>query len=222
MATHRSYDDSCGMAHALDLVGERWSLLVVRELMLGPQRFTDLKDALPGISRNVLTDRLSELAESGILMRTQLAPPAASKVYELTEWGYELEPIIKAIGRWGARSPQHRPDLHLSVSSAVLSLRTNFDAGASGGVDASYGLVLDQDHFAIWISDQELDIQRGDPDSPSATLTTDPMTLAGMLYGGLPLTDAERGGQVTIDGNRAAVRRLVGLFTLPEKAAVPA
>src|SRR5213594_4101922 len=105
MRTKRSYSDGCAMAHSLDLIGERWALLVVRELLLGPKRFTDLRDALPGISPNVLTQRLEELERTSILKRRKLPPPAAAWVYELTEWGLELESVVMALGRWAARSP---------------------------------------------------------------------------------------------------------------------
>src|SRR3954451_22505989 len=123
-ASRRSYEDACGAAHALDLVGERWALLVMRELMLGPKRFSDLRESLPGISANVLTQRLEGLEAAGILMRRKLPPPAATQVYELTEWGYESEPIFQAMGRWAARSPSHDPTLPFSTASLVLSMRT--------------------------------------------------------------------------------------------------
>lgn len=125
MTTRRSYNDMCGMAHALDLVGERWALLVVRELLLGPKRYSDLRVDLPGISTNVLSQRLSDLEREGVVRRTKLPPPAASAVYELTDWGHELEPIVCALGRWGFRSPSRREGANLSTTAFVLSLRTN-------------------------------------------------------------------------------------------------
>src|SRR4051794_30434694 len=109
--TKRRYEDACGAAHALDLVGERWALLVMRELMLGPKRFGDIKGGLPGISANVLTQRLEGLEAAGVLVRRKLPPPASTRVYELTPWGYEAEPIFQTLGRWAARSPTHDPSL---------------------------------------------------------------------------------------------------------------
>src|SRR4051794_41844374 len=106
-AARRSYDDACGAAHALDLIGERWALLVMRELMLGPKRFSDLRADLPGISANVLTQRLEGLEAAGVLILLKLPPPASVHVYELTPWGYESEPMFHARRRWAARSPQH-------------------------------------------------------------------------------------------------------------------
>ena len=120
----RSYDDACAAAHALDLIGERWALLVIRELMFGPKRFSDLRSDLPGISANVLTQRLEGLEEAGILRKSKLPPPASVQVYELTEWGYEAEPILQTLGRWAARSPSHDPNLPISTTSFLLSLRT--------------------------------------------------------------------------------------------------
>jgi DNA-binding HxlR family transcriptional regulator len=123
----RTYDDGCAAAHALDLIGERWALLVVRELLLGPKRFTDLRAGLPHASPNVLAQRLRELEAVGVVRRRKLPPPAASKVYELTDWGLELEPVIVRLGRWGARSPSRPRDAGLSVDSLILSCRTMFD-----------------------------------------------------------------------------------------------
>jgi DNA-binding HxlR family transcriptional regulator len=136
----RTYDDGCAAAHALDLIGERWALLVVRELLLGPKRFTDLRAGLPHASPNVLAQRLRELEVVGVVRRRKLPPPAASKVYELTDWGLELEPVIVRLGRWGARSPSRPRDAGLSVDSLILSCRTMFDPRAAEGLTASYEL----------------------------------------------------------------------------------
>ena len=133
MATKRTYCEACAAAHALDLVGERWALLVVRELLLGPKRFTDLRAGLPGVSPNVLAQRLRELEEAAVVRRRKLPPPAASRVYELTEWGMELEPVIVSLGRWGARSPLRPQDAGMSVDSLILSFRAMFDARAADG-----------------------------------------------------------------------------------------
>src|ERR687889_1230549 len=118
--SRRRYDDACAAAHALDLVGERWALLVMRELMLGPRRFRDLKASLPAISANVLTQRLEGLEAAGVLVRRKLPPPASAQVYELTAWGRESEPIFQALGRWAARSPAHDPGLPFSTASLLL------------------------------------------------------------------------------------------------------
>ena len=144
MATNRTYEDSCGVAHALDLVGERWALLVVRELMLGAKRFGDIKDGLPGISANVLSHRLDELERAGLVTRRKLPKPAAVWVYDLTDWARDLEPVMQIFGRWAARDPNHRKDLHFGVTSLVLSLRTNFDASLADGVKLTIQLVAER------------------------------------------------------------------------------
>src|SRR5690606_6512506 len=133
--SRRSYGDACAAAHGLDLVGERWALLVMRELMVGPKRFSDLRASLPGISANVLTQRLEGREEVGILQRRLLPPPSSARVYELTEWGYESEPIFQALGRWAARSPTHDPRLPFSTASLLLSLRTMLDPDRADGLD---------------------------------------------------------------------------------------
>ncbi|MGZ8999421.1 MAG: winged helix-turn-helix transcriptional regulator, partial [Allosphingosinicella sp.] len=145
--SRRSYDDACGTAHALDLIGERWALLVIRELMLGPKRFSDLRADLPGISANVLTQRLEGLESAGLLVRRRLPPPANAQVYELTDWGYEAEPIVQVLGRWAARSPDHDPTLPLSPVSLMLSFRTMFDAERARGTKMRIGFRLGAETF---------------------------------------------------------------------------
>src|SRR5919202_3729896 len=178
MASMRTYCDGCAAAHALDIIGERWALLVVRELLLGPKRFTDLRAGLPAVSPNVLAQRLRELERAGVLRRRKLPPPAASRVYELTEWGEELEPVIMGLGRWGARSPSRPPDAGLGVDSLVLSFRTMFDPRAAEGFSASYELRLGEDVFRVVVDDGRFEISRGNAGRPDAITETGPGTLA--------------------------------------------
>src|SRR5450755_1591456 len=123
MPTDRSYGDACGIARALDVVGERWALLVVRELLLGPQRFSELRRALPNASSNLISDRLHELEDRGVMRRRKLPPPAGSWVYELTEWGRRLEPIVLALGAWALDVALPPAPRTLSATSALLFLR---------------------------------------------------------------------------------------------------
>jgi len=219
MAARRTYGEGCAAAHALDLVGERWALLVVRELLLGPKRFTDLRRGIPHASPNVLSQRLRELEDAGVVRRGTLPPPAASKVYELTEWGRGLEPVIFALGAWGARSPQLPRGEPMSVDSHMLALRTVFDPQAADGLDASIQLRLDGQRLRARVSGERLDLRRGSLDEPDATVTTDSGTFGALLWEGGKLSDALRGGTVEIEGSRDAVRRFLGLFPLPEPAA---
>jgi DNA-binding HxlR family transcriptional regulator len=219
MVTMRTYCDGCAAAHALDLIGERWALLVVRELLLGPKRFTDLRTGLPNASPNVLAQRLRELERAGVVRRRKLPPPAASRVYELTEWGEELEPVIIGLGRWGARSPSRPRDAELGVDSLILSFRTMFDPRSGNGLRASYELRFGEDRFRAVVADSRLEVERGGVERPDATIETDPATLAALVYEGRPLEEALRSGEIKIEGDRSAVERFLGLFPLPEPAA---
>src|SRR5215218_8619078 len=133
MATRRSYGDACRFSHALDLVGERWALLVVRELLLGPKRFTDLRTGLPNASTNILAERLRDLEQNGVVRKRKLLPPLGGSVYELTEWGRELEPIVTRLGAWGARSPFPPEAMEIGPDSIVLALRSLFDPERAAG-----------------------------------------------------------------------------------------
>jgi DNA-binding HxlR family transcriptional regulator len=214
----RTYEDGCAAAHALDLVGERWALLVVRELLLGPKRFTDLRAGLPHASPNVLSQRLRELEGAGAVCRRKLPPPAASRVYELTEWGEELEPVVISLGRWGARSPSRPRDAGLGVDSLILSLRTMFDPRAAEGIEASFELRLGEDVFRAEVADGRFEIDRGGAEQPAAAIEADPATLAALVYEGRSLDEALRSGKVEIEGDAEAVERFLTLFVLPEPA----
>jgi DNA-binding HxlR family transcriptional regulator len=215
----RTYCDGCAAAHALDLIGERWALLVVRELLLGPKRFTDLRASLPNMSPNVLAQRLRELERAGVARRRKLPPPAASRVYELTDWGMELEPVITQLGRWGARSPSRPRDAGLGVDSLILSFRTMFDPRAADGLRASYELRLGEDRFRAVVADGRFEIGRGGAERSDATIETDADTLAALVYDGRELAEAVRSGDVKIGDDESAVERFLTLFPLPEPAA---
>ncbi|MFC4640187.1 winged helix-turn-helix transcriptional regulator [Deinococcus hohokamensis] len=213
----RRYDDGCAAAHALDLVGERWALLVVRELLLGPKRFTDLRADLPGISPNVLSQRLKDLEETGVVQRSALPPPAATRVYELSEWGRELEPVLQGLGRWGARSPA-RPQAPISLATLITAMKTMFHAPAAQGLGGSVVLKLGREHVRVQIDRGELHVQRGGPAAAEATLSADVQTLGALLFGHLSLAVAEAEGLVQIEGDRAWAERLPTLFRMPDPA----
>ncbi len=142
MARSRTQPDGCGIAHASELLGQRWALLVVRELLLGPKRFTDLRAGIPDISPNVLGQRLRELEESGIVRRRKLAPPAAVQVYELTEWGRDLEPAVLALGRWASQVGLLPPRRRDGAGRTRAGLEGDFRSGEGGWRRASYELML--------------------------------------------------------------------------------
>src|SRR5947207_658087 len=183
MAGRRSYDDPCGLARALDVVGERWALLVVRELLYGPKRFTDLRLGLPTASQNVLSHRLRQLEDAGVVRRRRLGPPASAWAYELTERGSELEPAVVQLARWGSRAPL-RSGAELSAAALVLALRTTFEPAAAGDLRASYELQLGDDRFRAEVADGRLELARGAAREPDAVIQATVPALRTVLFGG--------------------------------------
>lgn len=213
------YQDACGTAFAMELVGERWSMLIIRELMLGGRRFSDLRASLPGISAKVLTERLAGLERAGVVVRRKLPPPAAAQVYELTEWGYLAEPAIQELGRWAARSPEHNPQLPLSPVSFMLSLRTMIDHAAAREFDVTVGVTLAGESFVAELRGGEMPVRRAEPGEGEVGFEAAvPLPLLRLFYGKQPLDEAEREGGVKVSGDRALARRFIALFSLPEKA----
>jgi DNA-binding HxlR family transcriptional regulator len=205
--SERSYKQYCGVARALDLVGERWALLVVRELALGPKRFTDLRQGLPGIATNVLSLRLRQMERDGVVTRRLLPPPAPAQVYELTEHGRELVPIMLALGRWGATTMGERsPDQTIRGEWLALALNAFFDADAAQGLSATVALVLDGAPFTLRVEDGRLDVRPGTNGPADLVITTDPELLLQFLAGAPVLVPAE--------GDRQLLGRLPELFPL--------
>jgi DNA-binding HxlR family transcriptional regulator len=212
------YSDACGTAFAMELVGERWSMLIIRELMLGGRRFSDLRASLPGISAKVLTERLTGLEQAGVVVKRKLPPPAATQVYELTEWGYLAEPAIQELGRWAARSPDHDPTLPLSPVSMMLSLRTMLDRDEARTFSATIGFECGGEAFRGRLAGGALPIARGEaPDADVAFRAPTPMEIAALFYGKMPLDEWAAGEGRAIEGDRALAERFVDLFWLPEK-----
>lgn len=207
----RRYDDACGLAHALDLLGERWAMLVLRELAYGPRRFTDLKTDLQGISANVLSQRLTELEDRGLVRKSKLPPPASVQVYEATAWGLESIPVIAALGRWAARSPLHDPSLRMSHVSLLMSLQTLLSPERSEGLDARFGFRLGDASYVATVRDGRLDVDRREAEDCDVTFTGSPSAVAGVIHGGAPFDTIE------IEGEMALAKRFVTLFPLPPK-----
>jgi DNA-binding HxlR family transcriptional regulator len=217
MPTRRSYGQGCGTAYALDLIGDRWALLVVRELVLGPKRFTDLRDGLPGIGPNVLSQRLKELEDADVIRRRQLPPPAASTVYELTEWGAELEEIIVALGRWGARSPDMPADAETQPEWLMLGLRATYEPDGEPPA-TSYEFHFDDEVFWARVDDGALAVGRGEDADADAVLTAEVETIAQLVRGQLTPAAAIRSGAVQLQGERKAFDRFPSLFKFPPSA----
>jgi DNA-binding HxlR family transcriptional regulator len=214
---NRSYNQYCGIAYALDIVGDRWTLLIVRELIAGPRRFKDLIDGLPGISTNLLAERLKHLEARGILRRRVLPPPAASTVYELTARGQALEPMLLELGRWGSQFVPPSPDAAavLHVGSYALTLKTFFRSGDAQGIDERYALHIDDEVLLVQISGGELDVRQGDSHDADIVFHTDMLTCLGLLAGQIAPEEALADGRVTIEGDPAALPRFLRLCGMP-------
>jgi len=217
MARKKPYEDGCATAHALDLIGERWALLIVRELIPGPQRFSDLRASLPGISSNILATRLSELEDAFVIAKRILPPPAAAQVYELTEWGAELEPLVKAIGKWAAKSPTMAEGMPMSAASVMLSFRTMFNPAQAEGVRLEFDMTMNDRHHSVSVGDGRLLIVPGQLSNSKTKVVGSPDLIAGVVYGGMPLSEAERNGLI-VEGDRKIFEEFATLFPLPDKA----
>jgi DNA-binding HxlR family transcriptional regulator len=209
MVTNRRYGDGCAIALALDHVGERWALLIVRELLLGPKRFTDLQAGLPRAGAKVLTQRLKELESAGVVRRRTLPPPASSQVYELTQWGARLDPIVESLGHWGAEAAEESTD-QVSADSAMIRLRSLFGPRSDRPWTATYEVRLGRDRFTVRVVDGRLvEMRRGEPhDLPDTIVDTDPDTLSQALGADAGLTRAIDGGGLALSGDVRAGRRL--------------
>jgi DNA-binding HxlR family transcriptional regulator len=207
-SVNRSYGDQCGVARSLDVIGERWALLIVRELLLGPKRFNDLLAGLPGASPNVISQRLRELARSGVVRHRDLGPPARVSVYELTDWGRELEPVIMHLGQWGTRAPLPE-DAGWSLDSLLIALQGTADPAV---VNGRYELRVGSDVFTVDGTSGSVRIRRGTADEPEATLTTGADTLHAVVLGIHPLTGAAGSGDLRLDGDPRAIAGLTGLL----------
>ncbi|GAA3997752.1 winged helix-turn-helix transcriptional regulator [Sphingomonas humi] len=209
--TKRLYDDACGTAHGLELVGDRWTLLLMRELIYGPRRFSDLRRDVPGISANVLSQRLEDLERRGLLAKVRLPPPAARDAYQATPWGLEIKPVIIELGRFAARSPGHDPSLPLSPTSIMMSFETMIDAKKARGVDQRIGFILNGEPFTARVRKGRVRVTRGLSDERAADITGSPEQVAAVVYGGAPAEGLAFGG------DEALARRFLTLFTLPPK-----
>jgi DNA-binding HxlR family transcriptional regulator/putative sterol carrier protein len=218
----RSYGSYCGIARALELVGERWALLLVRDLILGPKRFTDLRCGLPRIPTNVLSARLKELEDAGIVRRRVLPRPLAGVVYELTEYGSELEDVLLRLGLWGARSlGEPRAEEIVTADSLMLALRATFRPEAARRLRVSYELRLGEIVFHARVENGVLEVAKGPLADADLTLETD-LTLRLLMSGELSPAEAVKSGKVRLSGNRELLERFVEIFHIPGEEAAAA
>ncbi|MEW5960470.1 MAG: winged helix-turn-helix transcriptional regulator [Chloroflexota bacterium] len=215
--TSRSYNQYCGLAYALDIVGERWTLLIIRELMAGPRRFTDLMDGLPGMSTNLLAERLKSLEQRGLLCRRVLPPPAGSTVYELTALGQTLETTLLELGKWGSQFVPSSAEgaTLLKVGSYALTLKTFFRPEQAQGVAETYELHIDNEVLQVQINEGEIDVRQGETRPADVIFQTDMPTYLGLLQRQIQPDEAICGSFVRIEGDPAALSRFVDLCGLP-------
>ena len=208
MAGNRSYGEQCGVARSLDVIGERWALLIVRELLLGPKRFNDLLAGLPGASPNVISQRLRELVEDGVVAQRELPPPARVRVYELTDWGRELEPVLVHLGRWGGRAPMPE-GAHAGLDSVLVAIQATADPAR---VTGRYQVRIGADAFVIDGTSGSVRIRRGTADQPEATATIDPDAFFALVLGQRSVADAIAAGDLHLVGSADAAGRLTDLL----------
>jgi DNA-binding HxlR family transcriptional regulator len=216
-SVNRSYGDQCGVARSLDVIGERWALLIVRELLLGPKRFNDLLAGLPGASPNVISQRLRELTGSGVVRHRDLGPPARVGVYELTGWGRELEPVIVHLGQWGTRAPLPE-GAGWSLDSLLIALQAAADPTACSG---RYELRVGPDVFTVDGTSGSVRARRGTADRPDAILSTDADTLHAVALGIRPIADAAESGGLRFDGDPRGVSGLTSLLQALTSSPLP-
>ena len=211
----RRYEQYCPMAHALSLVGERWALLIVRELLRGPKRYTDLAEGLPGIGTNILAARLRDLEQSGVVEKRRLPPPAASTVYELTEYGAGLEEVLHALARWGARSlgpPKCREDLY--PQWGLNAFAALFNPEAARGLTETYVVKVDDDVFTARVENGHLETSLGAAEDADVVVETDLDTFFALARGELPPGEAAEQGRARLEGDPAALERCFRVLSM--------
>jgi len=215
----RSYEQACTTARTLDIVGGRWTLLMVRELMLGPRRFADLLEGLPGIGRNLLAQRLKELEAEGILSRRKLPPPAASWVYELTEDGRALGPALSELGRWGAeRLGPPSPDALFRPAWAMFPMSYLADAEAARGLRETYEFRIGEDVFHLRVAGGRVLPRNGPAERPDLVATMEPETLRELFFGGLDAMAAVADGRIRIEAEPEVLGHAVAILATNQAA----
>jgi DNA-binding HxlR family transcriptional regulator len=215
--SRRTYDQYCAVARALDVVGERWTLLLVRELLTGPKRFKDLLDGLSGIGTTLLTARLKDLEGHGILRRTTLPPPAGSKVYELTDLGRSLEPVVMALSRWGLKLLDGPRREEVSRPGwAMVALQSSLELEAVHGGKETYEFRVDGELFHVQVDGDEPELRQGPAADPDLTISGDTETLLGVAAGRLTLAEAVEAGAIATEGDRGPLTRCLAMLGSPD------
>jgi DNA-binding HxlR family transcriptional regulator/putative sterol carrier protein len=209
----RSYDQWCAVARSLDIVGERWTMLIARDLLVGPKRYKDILDGLPGIGTNLLARRLRELEAQGLVERRQLPAPASATVYALTEQGAALEPVVFALGRWGFQFlGRPRPSDAMLPDPFFVSLRASFRPERAKALSERYAFRIGDRVFEVVVSDGRCTTREGGATAPDVTFTSDPATLFALRRRELTPTQAISRGNVKVEGDPKALERFVNVF----------
>lgn len=213
MPSHR-YQQYCALARTLDVVGDRWTLLIVRELLPGPRRFTDLLDGLPGISRNLLAERLRALERDGILARRELPPPAARQVYELTGDGSDLAAAMVPLIAWGAmRIGERKPGETFRARWPAVAMAGLADRESAKGVSETYQFLIGDSAFHFTVDDGVIELHDGRAEDSAVTWTTDEETWADVASGKVRFSSAVAAGALTVSGDPHAAKRLRKIFS---------
>lgn len=208
----KEYEQYCPMALGLERIGERWTLLIVRDLMFGPMRYSDIKAGIPGIATNMLANRLAEMQAAGIISKREMPPPAASSVYELTEVGRSLTPVLIELGKWGMNFlPKHYEGEHIREG---LKARAPF-AQERAEASESYTMIVDDVVIGFHVSPGALDVSGEAPAEPAVTLALSSSTLSELMLLGKSVRQAQADGDVDLQGDQAAAERLLNLFRFP-------
>ena len=215
--TTRSYNQFCALASTLDYIGERWTLLIVRELLIGPRRYKDLMAGLPCISTNLLSERLKTLEEQGILRQRVLPPPAGSTVYELTLFGQSLEKPILELGRWGAQllPPSLEGIAPPSLGAIAVALKAFFHPEGVQHINEVYGLHLGEESLQVHINEGEIKVHQGESQKSIADFHTTVQAFLGLFTGKIKANEAIVGNLIRIEGDPGALHRFLSYCFVP-------
>ena len=210
----RSYKQACPIARALDAVGDRWTLLIVRDLALGPQRHSDLRRALPTLSPHLLSKRLRDMEQAGLVTKQRLPPPAASTVYALSESGRGLFPALQELSRWGSHwGAAAKPEQQRRFPWLVFALEVFSSPTETGGIGDVYQFCADGEIYTVRVGENAFDVAAAPVERPDVTLMGDSETMYDLASGRLSLREAERAGRLVVDGQRRAASRAVRVLS---------
>lgn len=208
----RQYHGGCAVAYALDQLGHRWTIPVIKELLFGGMRFSALKSRLPGIGPNVLIQRLTELEDMGLVRKRELVEPAPANIYELTEQGLGARPVIETLARWAVRSPAYEVFQPLSPASLMVLLEAGFNPVAASTLECTIDIRMGQDRFAVTFSDGTIDIERRESGNPAATISGSTAAICQLLFEDIAMGRLESDGRIIVTGDRQMVQKLPAIF----------